>query len=218
VQTLRSAVLETVARPLIALFLKPTVVPGPQAMPEGPLLLIANHVTMLDGPLVLYALPGRLRRRVAIAMSGEILLDLRRGRGQKSFLGDIVAPAGYWLVTALFNVFPLPRLRGFKRSFAHAGEALDRGYSVMVFPEGTRSHGKPMAHFRSGIGVLAANSRVPVLPVALVGMDKLLDDKNHWNRRGRIEIRIGKAITLPEEASAAEWTERLESAMRDLMS
>jgi long-chain acyl-CoA synthetase len=218
VQTLRSAVLETVARPLIALFLKPTVVPGPQAMPEGPLLLIANHVTMLDGPLVLYALPGRLRRRVAIAMSGEILLDLRRGRGQKSFLGDILAPAGYWLVTALFNVFPLPRLRGFKRSFAHAGEALDRGYSVMVFPEGTRSHGKPMAHFRSGIGVLAANSRVPVLPVALVGMDKLLDDKNHWNRRGRIEIRIGKAITLPEEASAAEWTERLESAMRDLMS
>ena len=46
---------------------------------DGPVLVIANHVTAFDGALVLYALPGRLRRRVATAMSGEMLLDLREG-------------------------------------------------------------------------------------------------------------------------------------------
>ena len=58
-------------------------------------------------------------------------------RKQRPFLP--LRPLACYLLTALFNVFPLPRLRDFQRSFTHAGEALDRGYHVLVFPEGTRS-------------------------------------------------------------------------------
>ncbi len=227
VQLLRIAFLEAVIRPLIALLLAPRVLKHNHAkhdhaerkaaIPPGPFLIVANHVTILDGPLILYALPARLRRHIAIAMSGEMLLNFRSGRGQRTLLEDLFAPAAYWLLLALFNVFPLPRLQGFRRSFAHAGEALDRGYSVLLFPEGTRSHGEEMAPFRQGIGLLAVQSRVPVLPLALVGLQALSSRKTHWFRSGRLEVRHGPIVTLPEDASPADWTARLEQEMRQLL-
>ena len=90
---------------------------------------------------------------------------------------NLLGPAAYWLVTGLFNVFPLPRLRGYRESFAHAGEAMDRGYSILIFPEGTRSHDGKLHTFRAGIGLLAQQSRVPIVPVALTGLGE--------NARGR---------------------------------
>jgi long-chain acyl-CoA synthetase len=216
VRVLRGVVLEAVVRPLIGVMLGPRVVLRGEAMPVGPMLMIANHVNVLDGPLVLYGLPWRLRRRVAVAMSGEMLVDFRLGRGQGGFVRNVFAPAAYWLVTGLFNVFPLPRLQGFRRSFAHAGEALDRGYSVLIFPEGTRSHREEMGAFRQGIGLLAVQSRVPVLPVALVGLGGLRPGEGGWFRSGRLEVRIGEVITMPEGTSAAEWTAKLELEMKKL--
>jgi long-chain acyl-CoA synthetase len=167
VRLLRVAFIEMVMRPLVWLLGAPRVVRETEEVQDGPLLLIANHVTAYDGALVLYALPGKLRRHVAIAMSGEMLMDFRKARRQGNFLFDAVAPIQYLLVTALFNVFPLPRASGFRRSFAHAGEAMDRGYSVLIFPEGHRSESGELQAFRSGIGLLAEQSRVPVLPVRL---------------------------------------------------
>ncbi len=216
VRFLRNVMLEIVIRPLIGFFLSPRVVARSEAIPPGPFLIIANHVTMLDGPLVLYALPARLRHRVAVAMSGEMLLDFRFARGQRNFLQNFFAPAAYWLLTTLFNVFPLPRLRGFKRSFAHAGEALDRGYSVLVFPEGTRSHGGELGAFRQGIGLLAAQSRVPVLPIALVGLATLRPGNTDWFRSGRLQVRIGEVVAMPDETAPADWTRKLEFEMRQL--
>ena len=69
---------------------------------------------------------------------------------------NALAPAAYWLLTALFNVFPLPRLRGFRSAFAHAGDAMDRGYSVLIFPEGTRSPDGEMKEFFQGRQILCA--------------------------------------------------------------
>jgi long-chain acyl-CoA synthetase len=215
VQWVRTAFLEGIALPMVRLLLKPRAVTLAE-VPRGPLLVICNHVNLLDGPLVLNALPGALRRRIAVAMSGEMLLDFRRGRGQGSWFLDLVAPLAYWLLTALFNVFPLPRLQGFRRSFAHAGEALDRGYSVLVFPEGRRSHSETMAAFRPGTGLLAGQSRVPVLPVVLKGVSGLDPRTGNWFRSGKIEVRIGAAVSLPQTATPAAWTAALEAAMREL--
>ena len=137
----------------------------PAALPPGPLLIIGNHVTAYDAALIEYALPARMRRRIAVAMMGEMLEDFRHFRnpdwppGHKGFY--ILGPPAYWLVTALYNVFPLPRQRDFQASFAHAGKALDRGYNVMVFPEGTRSAEGQLARFRPGIGLLVKQSFVP---------------------------------------------------------
>jgi len=216
VKALRTITLEIIVRPLIGVLLGPRVLTPGNTIPSGPLLIIANHVTMLDAPMVFYALPARLRQHLAVAMSGEVLLDLRQGRKQGSALRNLLAPAGYWLLTALFNVFPLPRLQGFRRSFAHAGQALDQGESVLIFPEGTRSHSEQMSTFRPGIGLLAAQSRVPVLPVALIGLATLRPGISNWLRTGRLEVRIGNTITMPEGSTPADWTAKLESEMQTL--
>jgi long-chain acyl-CoA synthetase len=207
VRLLRSLFVEMILRPLIGILLAPRVL-ARQALPEGPLLIIANHVTSLDGALVLYALPGRLRRRVAIMMSGEMLGEYRSGQ--------LYGPAGraaYWLLTALFNVFPLPRLQGFRQSFAHAGEAIDRGLSVLIFPEGTRSRTGEMSPFRQGIGLLSAQAGVPVLPVALVGLERIRGDGVRWFRSGEVEIRIGDPVGWTEAKSATEWAAELERVL-----
>lgn len=215
-KVLRVAFLELIAQPLIRLLAKPRVVLTTEIIPDGPMLIIGNHVTAYDGPLILYGLPGRVRRRVAIAMSGELLQDLRRGRGQGNAVVNALAPIGYWLITALYNVFPLPRLRGFRRSFAHAGEAMDRGYSVMVFPEGQRSETGALQRFREGTGLLAKESQVPVLPVALRGLGEL-KTSGRWMRSGKLEMRVGGPVKLGPEATAAEWTAALETAVRGLL-
>jgi long-chain acyl-CoA synthetase len=183
---------------------------------RGPMLVIANHRTAYDGALVLYAMPRELRRKMAIAMSGEMLRDLRKGRNQDGWLLNVLAPVGYWLVTALFNVFPLPRQAGFRRSFAFAGEAMDRGYSVLIFPEGTRSKDGRLAPFRAGIGLLAEQSRVPVLPVALVGLGDLRT-RVRWFRSGKLEVRMGELLEVKDGDEAGEMTQRFEGAVRGLM-
>jgi len=213
----RVAFIELVMRPAVWLLAAPRVVREAAELPDAPVLVIANHVTAYDGALVLYALPAKLRRRVAAAMSGEMLMDMRRARNQANAVANLFGPAAYWLLTALFNVFPLPRARGFRRSFAHAGEALDRGYSVLIFPEGTRSRDGRLHAFRPGIGLLAVESRVPIVPVALIGLGEIRASGERWFRSGRIEVRIGRAIPAAEEESdAAELTARLEEAVRGL--
>jgi long-chain acyl-CoA synthetase len=186
--------------------------------PDGPVLVIANHVTAYDGPLILYALPPKLRRRMAIAMSGEMLRDFRKRRNQGNAALNLLAPLAYWLLTALFNVFPLPRLRGFRRSFAHAGEALDRGYSVMVFPEGTRSHGAAMQPFRPGIGLLAQESNVAVLPVFLHGLGGADSGgaTRGWFHNGRVAVYTGRAIPVDAAMDPAQLTALLEESVRRL--
>jgi long-chain acyl-CoA synthetase len=213
----RGAFIELAMRPVVWLLGAPRVVREAAELPEAPVLVIANHVTAYDGALVLYALPAKLRRRVAVAMSGEMLMDMRHARNQPNAVANFFGPVTYWLLTALFNVFPLPRARGFRHSFAHAGEAMDRGYSVLIFPEGTRSRDGRLHAFRPGIGLLAAESQVPIVPVALVGLGELRASGERWFRSGKIEVRIGRAIPAAEEESdPAQLTARLEEAVRGL--
>jgi len=209
-QWIRAAFVEIALRPMTWLLVEPRVVGPEKPLPEGPLLIVANHVTSYDGALIVHALPGPYRRQMAVAMLGEMLEDFRHWRnpwkpGDKSFY--VFGPLAYWLVTALFNVFPLPRQRDFQRSFAHAGKALDHGYNVLVFPEGTLSPDGKMAPFRPGIGLLAKQSYVPVLPVAMRGLGELKTRQRGWFRSGTIEIHVGEAICFgPEEAEAAITT------------
>jgi long-chain acyl-CoA synthetase len=210
VRLFRNLFVEAVLRPLVSIFLAPKVT-APQPLPEQPMIIIANHVTALDGALVLYALPGPLRRRIAVMMSGAMLAGFRSGQ-----LYGLAGRAAYWLLTALFNVFPLPRLQGFRQSFAHAGEALDRGYSVLIFPEGTRSHTGDIAPFRQGVGLLAAQAQVPILPVALIGLDRISARGARWFRSGNLAVRIGSPIIWDQSKSATAWTAQLEGELRAL--
>jgi long-chain acyl-CoA synthetase len=185
------------------------------------LLIIANHVTTFDAPLVQYALPGVLRRRIAMAMSGEMLQDYCRFRnpeplhpGGRFFLPG---PLFYFLLTTLFNVFPLPRRRDFQPSFAHVGRAMDRGFNVLVFPEGTRSAEGKLAPFRPGIGLLAKQCGADVLPVAIRGLGELKTGQRGWFRSGAIEVVVGEPMHPEPGESEAALTSRLHDEVERLM-
>ena len=208
-QGLRSVFMEVVAMPLLRFLAKPKVRNRLSVGPDGPVLLVANHVTSYDAPFVLYALRRPLRRRVAIAMSGEMILDWRRARNQGHWFLNWLAPFEYWLVTGLFNVFPLPQFSGFRRSFQHAGEAVDRGYSVLVFPEGRRSDDGSLQPFKSGAGLLWKELGVPALPVRLDGLGALKVERSGWFRSGRITVSAGKLLEAESTESPEALTRRL---------
>jgi long-chain acyl-CoA synthetase len=219
VRWIRSVFLEGIARPLVWFLASPRVVAPPDLAHRvnEPILIIANHISTYDGPLVQYALPGRMRRNIAAAMSGEMLDEFRQFRNPENGSFSLFGPVAYYLLTALFNVFPLPRLRDFQRSFAHAGEALDRGFHVLVFPEGTRSAAGKLARFRPGIGLLVRQSDAAVLPVAIRGLGELKVRGRGWFRSGTIEVRVGEPVRFAPETTEAAITERLHAEVERLL-
>jgi long-chain acyl-CoA synthetase len=186
---------------------------------RGPVLVVSNHITRrADMGLILAALPMRFRRRLATAMGGESLQRMRRPPRDWFFVKRWTYQIGYWLVVALFNVFPLPQLSGFRESFRYAGESVDRGYSVLVFPEGevNNSETGAMAAFQSGIGVLAQNLRIPIIPMRLDGVWQMKREQRRLAGIGEITVRIGAPVTFPPATPPDEMARSLESVVRSL--
>jgi len=186
---------------------------------RGPVLVVSNHITRrADMGLILAAVPRRFRHRLATAMGGESLQRMRRPPRDWFFVKRWAYQIGYWLVLALFNVFPLPQLSGFRESFRYAGESVDRGYSVLVFPEGevNNSETGEMAPFQSGIGVLAQNLRIPIIPIRLDGVWQMKREHRRLAGIGEITVRIGAPVTFLPAALPDEIARSLESVVRSL--
>jgi long-chain acyl-CoA synthetase len=186
---------------------------------RGPVLVISNHITRrADIGLILAALPIRFRHRLATAMGGESLLRMRRPPREWFFAKRWSYQLGYWLVSVLFNVFPLPQFSGFRESFRFAAESMDRGYSVLVFPEGevNESTTGEMAKFQSGIGLLSENLRVPIVPMRLDGVWKMKRERRRLAHLGEITVNIGVPATFPVGTPPEEIGEQLHSRVSAL--
>jgi long-chain acyl-CoA synthetase len=211
IRFLRIGFLEVISQPLIWLVLGPRV--RRRAKMKQASLLISNHLTAFDVPVILYALRRFDRDRVAVAMSGQLLNGWRMGRAQKHQAVALLTPFAYWLTTAFFNVFPLPRGAGLRQSFAHAGAALDAGMHVLIFPEGRRSRDGKLQPFEPGIGLLVQDSAVPVQPIYVEGLGL---HAGRWPRRGAVEVRFGSPVTMAADEDPEAFTRRLEAAVADL--
>ncbi len=183
---------------------------------RGPLLLLSNHVTRVDIGFILAALPFRLRHRVAVAMNGEMLQEMRHPPAREGRLRGWMKRLACGLVVALFNVFPLPQKSGFRGSFSFAGESMDRGWSVLVFPEGKRTQDGNMDSFRTGIGILAAELGVPVVPMRIDGLFEMRRQKRIFALPGRVRVRIGVPVRYESDTDAARIAQDLEERVRAL--
>ena len=186
---------------------------------RGPMLIVSNHITRrADIGLILAALPRRYRHRLAIAMGGETLQQMRYPPRDWFIAKRWAYQLGYWLVTALFNVFPLPQFSGFRESFRFAGESVDRGYSVLVFPEGQVNNTATgeMAPFQSGIGLLAENLNLPIIPMRLDGVWQMKREHRRLARLGELTVRIGVPLSFPLGTSAEAVAGKLENVVRTL--
>jgi long-chain acyl-CoA synthetase len=171
---------------------------------RGPLLVISNHVSDVDVGFIQTALTPRIRHRLATATGGEALEALRSPAADRAWFLRIYDRLQWALGVALLNLFPLPRQSGFRKSFAYAGEAVDHGYSVLVFPEGRHTEDGKLCPFRAGVGLLANKLRIPVLPMRIDGLYEIKKAGRRFAAPGRIQVRIGKPVTFPAEKDANE--------------
>jgi long-chain acyl-CoA synthetase len=183
---------------------------------KGPVLVISNHVIYLDVGFVLAALPGRLRHRLAVAMGGERLAEMRRPPREWFFLRRWLNRMNYFLVVSLFNVFPLPKKSGFRESFRFAGDLADRGWNILVFPEGDLTPDGKLQPFRAGIGLLASNLKLPVVPLRIDGAYEIREARSKFNRPGRVRVHIGKPVEFSAGADPQEIARVLEKCVAEL--
>jgi len=183
---------------------------------HGPLLVISNHVGDVDPGFILTALPGRFRHRLATATGGEALEVLRTPPRERNIFARVYDRVQWLLGVSLLNLFPLPRESGFRKSFAYAGEAVDHGYSILVFPEGRHTTDGKMNPFRSGIGLLAQNLAIPVLPMRIDGLFEYKQAGKKFAPPGKIGVKIGRPIEFPPAMDPAEIAARLQQMVEEL--
>lgn len=181
-----------------------TVVEGTSYLDElrGPALFIANHSSHLDTPLVLGSLPKRFADRVAVGAAADYFFDTR------------------WraVTTALvFNAFPVERY-GSRRLRSLASDLIDQGWSLLIYPEGTRSEDGWMSPFRIGTAYLAVGKNIPVVPIAICGSYAAMPRGRNWPQPGRprITIRYGRPLHPAEGEKAADFRRRMAEAVARL--
>ena len=182
---------------------------------QGPVVFASNHQSHMDVPVILAALPGRWRARVAPAMQKEFFKAhffpaaySRRDRFKTSLL--------YYLAAFYFNAFPLPqREAGARQTLQYIGDLTGANWSILIFPEGARADSGHMLPFRGGIGMIGSRLEIPVVPVRIEGVDRILHPTWRMARPGPVRIAFGAPLRLRGEDYAA-LASRVEAAVRAL--
>ena len=158
---------------------------------KGPVILVANHASHMDTPVILSALPRRLRKRTVVAAAADYFYRNR-----------IVAS----LVSLIFNTVPIERQGGggMSKNGGHLDKLLDQGWNLLLYPEGTRSRGGMPGPLRRGAAVLAAAHHLTIIPIRVSGTAQAMPPGRVWPRRlrdkqvlrrHRIEVSFGEPIT-----------------------
>jgi long-chain acyl-CoA synthetase len=185
-------------------------------VPRGPLLVVCNHIAFVDIGFVLFALPPRLRRNLAVAMEGEQLAALRDPPRGWNLLRRAWERLIYFLVVMLFRAFPLASRAGFRQSFAFMGELADRGSNLLVFPEGMRTRDGKLNVFRAGIGLLVNNLNVPVVPMRIDGLFPLKVARRWYARPGTVRVSIGEPVRFAPGTDPDQITRELHARVAAL--
>jgi long-chain acyl-CoA synthetase len=177
---------------------------------ETPVMFVANHLSYLDQPAIMAALPAQWRYQTATAAWEEFFFVNYRTR-----LGRLWKRFTYEYGTILLNLFPLSQTGGFRASLAHMGKLVDHDINILLFPEGARSLDGRLQPFRQGVGLMVHELGVPVVPIRIFGMDKIMPPGVAWPRRGRVRVCFGKSLEC-SGVSPTEIVERVSRAVEEL--
>ena len=177
---------------------------------EGPVIFAANHQSHMDTPVILAALPASRRYTTTTAMAKEFFKAhfFPEQFGRAAWFTNSL---NYYLASLFFFAFPLPqREAGARQTLRHIGELLEEGDSVLIYPEGKRTEAGEIDRFRPGIGRIASRLDVPVVPVRIEGLEKVLHHSWRMARPGRVRVSFGQPLRLQGddyEALAAQVRE-----------
>jgi 1-acyl-sn-glycerol-3-phosphate acyltransferase len=161
------------ARTIVSLLWWPRYI-GRENVPAGPLLICSNHRSWFDPPLVSLAVP----REIGFLAKAELFKNF--------FFGRLI-----WAV----NARPIRRGTVDRAAVEHITNHLKNSIPVLVFPEGTRSRTGSMQPPRPGVGMLARQCDVPILPVYITGSFRMGRRPFAWRR---VQVRLGTPIPREE--------------------
>jgi long-chain acyl-CoA synthetase len=215
-RTVRRALQFMLVRPLTRYFARITV-HGAEHLRglTGPIVLASNHQSHMDTPVILAALPSELRRRVAPAMAKEFF-RARFRPAEYRWRERSEASTLYFLAALAFNAFPLPqREAGARDTLRYIGRLTSAGFSILIFPEGARGETGSLKPFRPGVAMIGSRLNLPIVPVRLDGVDRVLHSSWRMARRGSVDVRFGAPIVFQGDDYPA-MALRLEEAVRRL--
>ncbi|MEU2614636.1 lysophospholipid acyltransferase family protein [Micromonospora sp. NPDC007271] len=170
----------------------------------GPVIFVANHASHLDAPLILGSVPRRFAHRVAVGAAADYFFDAR------------------WraVVTSLvFNAFPIER-HSDRRQRSLAPTLLGEGWSLLLFPESSRSQDGWMSGMRLGAAHLCCSRNIPAVPIALRGTFAAMPRGRNWPMPGRpgVVVRYGRPLWPAEGESPRDFHQRIVTAVARLWS
>jgi 1-acyl-sn-glycerol-3-phosphate acyltransferase len=181
---------------------------------DGPLIFAANHASHADTAAILGTLPRSIRRRTCVAAALDVFGPASNGerRSWHAFRRECLQI----VVAAGFHAFAFDRHGPPRRSLRTAVTLVRRGWSLLLYPEGTRSRTGRIGPFKAGVGVLAKMTGRPVVPIHVGGGTTILPCGSTVPRSGRAVVRFGDAVRLAPDESAAAFTQRLHGRIREL--
>ncbi|MGH4012513.1 MAG: lysophospholipid acyltransferase family protein [Pseudonocardiaceae bacterium] len=203
VGVLRSALQRGVLKPVTWSQTRP-VVHGREYLDavRGPAIFVANHSSHLDTPLILGSLPPRITEKLAVGAAADYFFDSRTRAAA---------------TTLLFNAFPVER-RGSRKGRSLAANLVDEGWSLLLYPEGSRTVDGWLTTFKLGAAQLCATKKVPAVPIALRGTFAAMPRGRRWPRPGRprVTVRIGRPLHIGPGEGVPEFRTRLARAVATL--
>ncbi len=158
-------------------------------------IVVANHSSHLDAPLIIGGLPYRHARYLAAGAAADYFFDVKWRK---------------WLTALFFNAFPVDRGGSRSRGGLSKG-LLGRGIPLLIFPEGGRSQHGELGRFKPGAAALAIACDVPCVPIALVGANVAMPRGQSWpsNGRPRVAIVFGAPMRHDSGETAEDFSHRL---------
>jgi 1-acyl-sn-glycerol-3-phosphate acyltransferase len=164
-------------------------------------ILFSNHTSHLDCPVILTALPRRLRRRTIVAAAADYFWKVKA-------LGAITSLA--------LGTVPFKRREGSRQSIEALKEGVRRGWSVLMFPEGGRSHTGKIGQFKQGAAYICLDTHSAAVPIYIEGAHRLMPKGSPMPKQGDVLVRFGAPVKPSPTDDYASFTARMESAILDL--
>lgn len=169
---------------------------------RGPFVLVANHTSHVDGPLLAMSLPWTQARFLSTGVATDYWFDHWHRR---------------LFVRLMMNAFPIDR-GGSRKHSGTSRKLLRSGVPILVFPEGGRQQTGTMADFKPGGAALAIGVGVPVVPAAIIGGYEAMPKGRSWPVPGRPTVRVvfGDPMIAHQDESAVEFSTRIHDRVKDL--
>ena len=173
---------------------------------KPPFVIVSNHSSHLDAPVLAAAIPWRLTDRVFPIAAGDVFFE--------------TAPVAVFSA-AMLNALPMWRKNCGRHALQELRQRLvEEPCGYIIFPEGSRSRDGQMVPFRPGLGMLVAGTQAPIVPCHLEGTFQALPPHARWPRPRKIVLRVGEPIdfsSVPDDRSGWEEIAQVtEAAVRGL--